>query len=238
MKTILRALVATILLYSHSCQVVAWSAERDAVVKIKFQSGRTSGMCSGVCVSSDGYILTAEHCVHNMKNGKITVLFGVKSYTARIVYDPVRNYTDEASLLKVNTTDKLPFSAISETTPKVGSRVHSIGFPDGKFSKSAGEIISISDKYIQEVKDRYGRKVSGTAYEITVNFGEAKGNSGGPLFNEAGGVIAISSTTGPSGSGWIGLRSIRDAMSRLGPPPLRGKATKHILYAFVGPGGT
>lgn len=212
----------------------AWPAERDAVVKIKFQSGRTSGMCSGVCVSSDGYILTAEHCVHNMKNGKITVLFGDKSYAARIVYDPVKNYTDEASLLKVDANVKLPFLAISKTNPRVGDRVHSIGFPDGKYSESSGVIISTSDKYVQEVRDQYGRKVGGTAYQIRVNFGEAKGNSGGPLINEAGEVIAISSNTSPHGAGWIGLQSIENAMKHVRRASVSDQRTnkKPIFWAF------
>ena len=217
-------IIAVILLNA----AVSWPAERDAVVKIGFKAGT----CSGVCVSSNGYILTAEHCVHRMNDGSITVFFGDKSYSAEIVYNPVKNYSDEASLLKVDTNDKLPFLAVSKTSPQVGDRVHSIGFPDGKYSESSGEIISISDKYIQRLRDQYGRKVPGTAYETTVNFGEAKGNSGGPLLSETGEVIAISSTTGPSGAGWIGLTSVRTAMRRIGPPQLRRQA-KRGLYAFA-----
>jgi len=83
MKTYMFRITIIIALFLNAASSLA--AERDAVVRIETKTGK----CSGVCVSPDGYILTAEHCVHRMKGSEITVFFGKKAYTAKIVYDPL-----------------------------------------------------------------------------------------------------------------------------------------------------
>lgn len=201
--------------------VIASGAERDAVVRIE-----SGGKCSGVCVSPDGYILTAEHCVSNMKNGA-WVLFGEKRFKATVVFDPERNLTDQAVLLKIESPYPLPYAHVSDTYPKKRDRVHAIGYPGGKYAEASGEVVSVSSL----LRSRLVRSPTQTGYRIMVNFNSAGGNSGGPLFNERGEVVGLSATMSHEGAGWIGLQSIKNAMKRIA-------SQRRVLYAFLRPGDT
>ncbi len=135
------------------------------------RSGRSVG--SGVSISPDGFILTAAHVVDR---GAITVVFqDGKEYEAVPVR---RNPKRDVALLKLKGTG-FPCLNAGKRRGKIGEKIYVVGAPAGEdlaFSMTTG-IISAErnwdeDTYLQT--------------DASVN----PGNSGGPMLDEEGNVLA------------------------------------------------
>jgi len=188
---------------------------------------RLSG-CSGVCVSADGLILTADHC-GNAPIIPVTFPDGSK-YEATIEYSPPQNGIDEAQTYRISGVGGLPFAPVAKSQPKAGDKVWSVGYPAGNYQRNAGRV------------ERIGFTTSGNASfavriddGVVTNWQSDGGNSGGPLFNEAGEVIGLLSMSGSEPrSYWIGLTSIRQAMSNPADKPMAYKRNPVVVFTTPG----
>lgn len=147
---------------------------------------RSSGVGSGVILTSDGYILTNAHVI--AENDEIADEIEVTTHdkrklTAQVVgYD---EYTDVA-LLKVESDEPLPAAKIGDSDRlKVGNSVVAIGHPLGlNYTLTYGIVSSLR------------RSIPGTERLVPFIQTDAAinpGNSGGPLLNTDGEVIGINS---------------------------------------------
>ena len=91
--------------------------------------------CSGVCVSADGLILTADHC-GNAPTVPVTFPDGSK-YTATLEYSPPRNGIDEAQTYRISGVGGLPFAPVAKSQPKAGDKAWSVGYPAGNYQRNA-----------------------------------------------------------------------------------------------------
>lgn len=192
---------------------------------------RLSSGCSGVCVSADGLILTADHCGNDQR---ITVTFpdGVK-YTAEAEYIPPRNGIDEAQTYRIKTDGSLPFARIATQVPKAGDRVAATGYPAGNYQRNAGRVQRVGFA----TSDGQGFSARLTDGIVT-DWGSDGGNSGGPLFNADGevvGLLSMSSTKDPR-SYWIGAGSIREAIKRTQEPVAAYRRAEVIVFVTDGCG--
>ena len=161
----------------HSLEIIAvclsflqCGANSDAVVKIAFE-GR---QCSGVCVSPDGIILTAEHC--QLGNGSRVEFPRDGMHSASLAYRPHINGIDEATVLRVRALRPLPFYQIAEGPPRVGQSIYSLGYPAGNYARLEGRLLHID------------------AFVSQTDFRLRSGHSGGPLLNASGEVIGLASS--------------------------------------------
>lgn len=190
---------------------------------------RLSSGCSGVCVSADGLILTADHC-GNDKRISVTFPNGDK-HTAEAEYIPPRNGIDEAQTYRIKTDDPLPFARIAKQAPKAGDRVTATGYPAGNYQRNVGRV------------HRVGVTLSGgqgfdvrLADCIETDWGSDGGNSGGPLFNADGevvGLLSMSSNDEPR-SYWIGAGSIREAIKHPQEPIAAYRRAEVIVFVTDG----
>lgn len=163
----------------------------SAVASLDQTVGWTGG-CTCVVVTADGYALSAEHCGHD---SAFTVEIAGRTVQARKIHEPPKNSTDEAVLLKLD-GGPFEFAPISDTPVKRGDPVSSWGFPAGKLSFISGTVNMVT-----------------STGDITGDFAAVGGHSGGPLFNAAGQVCGLLSTSDrKSITGWIGLPAIQRAM--------------------------
>lgn len=191
----------------------------DPVVLVK----TTNGAGSGVIVSPDGKVLTAEHVIAG--DTVEGVVYRGKTLPAKAVFRAKKNGIDEACLLQVEPANPLPFWPVANTMPKIGEVVCSHGYPwSTYYAMNIGQVTSINDGM------------------ITVNFWAIEGNSGGPLCNQKGEVIGLASTRGalPGSlppqlieprSTWIGVPSLQAALRQ---QPQKVAVSKK-LYAFTSP---
>ncbi|NOX57127.1 MAG: trypsin-like peptidase domain-containing protein, partial [Planctomycetes bacterium] len=117
--------------------------ERDAVVKVLAQRGRRTAVGTGVIVTADGYVLTAEHVA---SQGEPGVVYRDRELPAAIVYDPPKNGRDEALLLKIQDDGPFAYVPVASVPPKAGDRVRSYGFPIGaELSINEGVVTKVDE---------------------------------------------------------------------------------------------
>lgn len=146
---------------------------------------------SGVIITSDGYIVTNNHVVHNARRLEVT-LNDKRTFEARIIgTDPL---TDLA-LIKIE-ANNLPFLVYGDSDAlRVGEWVLAVGNPFNLTSTVTAGIVSAKARNIN-ILGEVGAIESFIQTDAPVN----RGNSGGALVNTRGELVginaAIASNTG------------------------------------------
>lgn len=147
------------------------------------------GNGSGFFISNKGYIATNFHVVEDAKEIEISFNDGVKSssFSAELaVSDP----SNDLAILKINSSDfylskNIPYS-IKMRSSDIGSEVFALGFPMAL--SGMGEDIKFTDG---KISSKSGFNGDLRLYQTTTPI--QPGNSGGPLFDYNGNLIAINS---------------------------------------------
>lgn len=157
------------------------------------QGEQRGGLGSGFLISADGKIVTNNHVVADAQSVQVTLADGRK-YEAEVVgVDPA---TDIA-LLSIKADVDLPFVSFGTSeTMRVGDEVVAVGNPFGLSSTVTSGIISAKS-----------RDINSGPYDEYIQTDAAinRGNSGGPLFNNAGEVIGMNTAIISPGGGSVGI---------------------------------
>jgi S1-C subfamily serine protease len=139
---------------------------------------------TGLMFSSKDYVITNWHVVRGTKNIKVKFLNGEKINAEVMLKDP----QNDIAFLELERSPQLPASNLKvgdSSTVRMGDRVFTIGYP-------AYRVMGQNPKYTEGVVNALsGIKDDSTVFQISVQI--QPGNSGGPLFNERGEVIGITS---------------------------------------------
>jgi serine protease Do len=188
---------------------------------------REESLGSGIIISPDGYILTANHVVSGMDEIKVAVPGDKKGYTARVIgADP----PTDVAVLKIDATG-LPAITLGDSDQlEVGDVVLAIGDPF-----NVGESVTLG---IVSALGRNGRNiglpVTGYTLQDFIQTDAAinPGNSGGALVDAEGRLVGIntmikSSSMGNEGIGFaVPINLARSVMERL---IAGGKVTRGYL---------
>jgi uncharacterized protein len=171
-----QANLATILKETESARQTRAKAEEDSRKQLK-PPDDPKGSGTGVLLTDDGLILTAAHVVHDSTKVEVNTQQGLK--TARVVN---LDNANDLALLKCEGSFKAA-QIKSSSGIKLGQSVFTIGFPNIQFQgfspkMTKGEISSLS-----------GFQDDPCHWQISVPV--QPGNSGGPLFDEAGNVVGV-----------------------------------------------
>ena len=164
---------------------------------------------SGVLISKDGRVVTASHVVHGMEN--ITVEFlGKEPVRARMLgFQP----SADLAMLQLETVPSdAPVATLADSNRvQIGDPVFIIGAPYGlTYALSRG---IISARWGPDTVTREFPLAEFFQTDATIN----TGNSGGPVFNQAGEVIGIVShmISKSGGSEGLGFVVTADTVRRL-----------------------
>ncbi len=157
------------------------------------------GLGSGYLISSDGYILTNDHVAGNASKIIVTTADGEKHSAKLIGTDK----TTDVALLKIEGSKSFPFLKLGNSDDVlVGEWVIAFGNPFGLFDNNAKPTITVG------VVSNTGVNLfqEGRVYRnmIQTDAAISSGNSGGPLVNALGEVIAMNTiiySTAQSGRG-------------------------------------
>ena len=138
---------------------------------------------SGFVISADGYLLTNYHVVEYAVHGgyPLTVVFG----DGTALPGTVVGYEDDAdvAVVKVDATDLEPVAFCD--TLRVGETVYAVGDPLGDLTCTMTRgIVSALDRDITTADQT---TLNVFQFDAAVN----SGNSGGPVYNEAGQVLGV-----------------------------------------------
>ena len=172
---------------SATIQIVAQGSMRDP--EVGMSSGVGSG--SGFFISPDGLAVTNNHVVTGAAT--LEVYIGgdtTKSYNAQILGVSECN---DLALIKVNTTEDVPFMEWYDGEIKAGLDIYAAGFPlgDPEFTLTKGIV----------AKAKAGGDLTGTSsidHTIEHDANIQPGNSGGPLLTADGKVAGVNYAGGAS----------------------------------------
>tara|TARA_R110001606_G_scaffold305381_1_gene452692 strand:- start:295 stop:1419 length:1125 start_codon:yes stop_codon:yes gene_type:complete len=151
------------------------------------------GLGSGFIVSKDGQIVTNNHVVEGADSVKVKLSDG-RSFDATVVGSD--RMTDIA-LLKIEAYVELPAVKFgSSDSMRVGDEVVAMGNPFGLGGTVTTGIVSAKS-----------RNINSGPYDDFIQTDAAinRGNSGGPLFNNAGEVIGVNTAILSPGGGSVGI---------------------------------
>ncbi|HEY1718744.1 MAG TPA: Do family serine endopeptidase, partial [Verrucomicrobiae bacterium] len=185
---------------------------------------KAESLGSGVIISSDGYILTANHVVQGASDIQVAIADGKKEFTAKIVgTDP----PTDVAVLKIDAKD-LPAVTLGDSDQlEVGDVLLAIGNPFG-----IGQTVTMG---IVSATGRGGLGIN--AYEDFIQTDAAinPGNSGGALVDAEGRLVGINTAIagnsgGNEGIGFaVPINMARQVMERL---ISGGKVTRGYLGVF------
>jgi S1-C subfamily serine protease len=157
----------------------------------------TTGVGSGVILTTDGYILTNRHVVDESRGLTVAFADGTE-LPARIVQ--ISSTTDLA-LIKVDTTGLRAMPIGDSSTLSVGQTAIAIGSPLGTYTETVTRgIVSGLDREIT-VTNQATRAETTLRGLIQTDAAINPGNSGGPLLDGAGNVIGINTAVATSAEG-------------------------------------
>ena len=147
------------------------------------------GTCSGTgcLISKDGYIVTNTHVVYDDENDYVPevveVVINENKYVGRVLktYEPPKEHTilGDIALVKVDAMFDSCLNLGDSNAVKPGDEVTAIGNALGWGINVTRGIVSDTHKFF------YGE------YVLASDVGINGGNSGGPLFNSKGEIIAV-----------------------------------------------
>lgn len=155
----------------------------------------TTGTGSGVLVHAEGWVVTAAHVVDEADLIEVEFVDGAAS-VAEIV---TLSRTEDLALLKVEKPPKkATVAALGDSDAlKPGMRLFAIGAPMGLTHTVTSGVVSALRTDTR--KGLHPSRLIQT--DVPIN----QGNSGGPLFNEAGEVVGIASFIASRSGGSVGL---------------------------------
>lgn len=151
------------------------------------------GLASGAIISKSGHILTNWHAVDDNENMEILILGDgdIEDNTYQVQVIKLSQSQDLALLKIINPPKNLNVLKLSKIIPKIGSKVHAIGHPEGEvWSYTLGYISQHREDYEWSYKDS-DETFTADVYQMQTPINE--GNSGGPLLNKFGNIVGINS---------------------------------------------
>lgn len=254
-------------LVSSTGEAPDWEAVTDAVensvvsISVTTSDGEAAG--SGVIYDADGHIITNNHVVSGASEIQVTLADG-RIYEATIT--GTDSTTDLAVIQLVDAPDNLTVATMGDSdSVSVGADVLAIGNPLGLSSTATTGIISALDRPVVTTQEEeseedeqsqgmggmggFGGSSTTSTEEVYTNAIQIDAainpcNSGGPLFDESGAVIGItssiaslSSSSDTSGSIGIGFAIPINMATKVADQLIEsGTATHAYLGVYIGDG--
>jgi len=184
-------------------QVVA--KVRDSVVTITsegyssrgFAQIPSTGVGSGIILTTKGYILTNHHVVAGARSLTVELADG-RQFAAKVV-DTAKD--TDLSLIKIDATGLTPAVIGDDSKLQVGETAIAIGSPLGTFTETVTKgILSATGRTITVQDETTGRPTTLNDL-LQTDAAINPGNSGGPLLDATGAVMGVNTAVSANAEG-------------------------------------
>src|SRR5579864_2161442 len=167
----------------------------DQFGKSQPRDRKEQGLGSGVIVSPDGYVLTANHVVEGADTVKVALADGEREFDAKVIgTDP----PSDVAVLRLNAKKPLPAITLADSDKlQVGDMVLAIGNPF-----AVGQTVTMG---IISALQRGGFGISGYEDFIQTDAAINPGNSGGALVDVEGRLVGINTAIMSRSGGFQGV---------------------------------
>lgn len=160
--------------------VLPGPVDLDAVT-VKVTSGDRSGHGSGVVVGDGTIVLTAAHVVDDIQDGQVVIVRqDGTAVDGRVVW---LGKADDIAIIKLD--EALPAAVMQCAPVKAGDAIEVVGHP------YVGDTLDWAHTFGHVVQVYPSGLPHWPMHVLIFDASVYRGNSGGPIFNEAGEVIAI-----------------------------------------------
>lgn len=162
-----------------------------SVVTIEAIGAQSAGTGSGVIIRSDGLVLTNNHVVSTVPNGKLTVVLadGRRVSASIVGTDP----SSDLAVIQLDGVSGLPAATFADSDAlTVGQLVVAIGSPLGLDGTVTSGVVSALHRAVL-VSGEQANNSTSAIDAIQTDTAINPGNSGGPLLDAQGQVIGINS---------------------------------------------
>jgi serine protease Do len=157
----------------------------------------TTGVGSGIVLTSNGYILTNRHVVEGSSSLTVALMDGTE-YPATLVKEST---TTDLALIKINASGLVAATIGDSSQIQVGQTAIAIGSPLGTFTETVTKgIISGLGREIT-VRDEVTGQPTHLTDLIQTDAAINPGNSGGPLLDATGAVVGVDTAVAGSAQG-------------------------------------
>jgi S1-C subfamily serine protease len=176
----------------------ASAAQQVGIVEIdtvlQYQDARAAG--TGMVLTSDGEILTNNHVVDGATSISVTISRTGATYAATVVgTDP----TDDVAVLQLTDASGLQTAKLSTSAATVGEAVTGVGNAGGTGTLTAASgTITAVDQSITASDENGGNPEQLTGL-IETDAAIQAGDSGGPLYGDAGTIIGMDTAASSGG---------------------------------------
>lgn len=160
---------------------------RPAAVQIR--TAEPEGVGSGFYISADGYVMTAAHVVSSSRRFFVVGLDRTPRPATLVGYDEFR----DLAVVKVELDRPVAFLELESATPKAGDDVLTIGNSGDAFLAARPGKVTALERTIAE---GFPRGLLSSTMPL------APGDSGGPILNAAGKVVAVAVAIGRDEEGF------------------------------------
>jgi S1-C subfamily serine protease len=155
-----------------------------------------AGAGTGMVLDEDGLVLTNYHVVEDSSSVKVTVATTGETYDAEVLgYDA----SADVALLDIDADDLTPVE-IDDDGVEVGDDLTAVGNGGGQGYLSAVDGDVVAEDQSITASDMYGANGEELAGLIQTDAPAVSGYSGGPMVDDDGEVVGITTAAGSSGS--------------------------------------
>ena len=204
--------------YANSCVNI----NAQITVQQGWQTYQATSAGSGFIISQDGYIVTNYHVIDGASSIQVT-LYNGDTYDATYIGGEELN---DVAVLKIDVSGLTPVVLGDSDSLSVGDQVSTIGNALGSysFSQTSGRVSGVG----RTVTMSDGTVMNMIQTDCTIN----SGNSGGPLFNQYGQVVGITSAK-LSNNGDSSSASIEGIGFAIPLNDVIGIITDYMEYGYV-----
>ncbi|MEL4504674.1 trypsin-like peptidase domain-containing protein [Luteococcus sp. H138] len=180
-------------------QTTASASQSKGVVLISTTTAAGQGAGSGMVITTNGHVLTNYHVVQSSTRVQVQVASTRKTYTATVVGHDASN---DVALLKLEGADNLETVTIDDDELATGDVVTAVGNANGQgyLSAATGKVTDLASS----ITVRNESSASGSerlSDVIKTTAGAQPGDSGGPMIDDEGEVVGMTTAGQTASSG-------------------------------------